>query len=98
MIDFHVVSLAGSTPFHLACAFGQVEVVKFLLENAKEKGIDIEKKTFDQNTAEDLAREQGHHDILDLIEIHRQLDDCFWNTIISLTSPMGSSDLPVLEF
>ena len=97
-IDFNVVSLAGSTPFHVACSSGQFEVVKCLLENSEKEEIDITRKDNAQRTAEDVARQKGHHEILDLFEIHRQLDVCFWNTIISLVSPMGPSDLPALEF
>ena len=77
----------GRTPLHIACFYGQYEVVKFLLENSKEKGIDIAKKNIHQATAEDYARNSSqtltpdyarskeHQDIVDLFVAHRELDD-----------------------
>ena len=68
----------GQTPLHIACFGGQYEVVKFLLENSKEKGIDVTKKTIStplnmgQKTAEDYARDKGHQNIVDLFEAHRE--------------------------
>ena len=47
---------------------GQFDVVKFLLQNSSEKGIDISKKNNNQRTAEDLARIKNHKDILELFE------------------------------
>ena len=35
--------------------------------------------------------------IVDLFEIHRELEVCFWNSIISLATPMDSSDLKLFE-
>ena len=67
-IDFNVKSTAGSTPLHLACCHGQFEVVKYLLENSKLKGIDITTKNNHQRTPEDLARQKGHSDILELLK------------------------------
>ena len=66
-IDFNVGDQNGSTPLHDACYNGQFEVVKFLLENSKEKGIDIYKKVNNQ-TAQDIAEEQGHNNILEILE------------------------------
>ena len=68
-IDFNVKSTAGSTPLHLACCHGQFEVVKYLLENSKLKGIDITTKNNHQRTPEDLARQKGHSDILELLKV-----------------------------
>ena len=68
-IDFNVVDQREDTPFHVACYFGQFEVVKFLLENSKEKGIDILKKNDIHKTAEDYARQRGHKDISEVLEI-----------------------------
>ena len=67
-IDFNVAHQSGRTPLHIACYNGQFEVVKFLLENSKEKGIDIYKKANDQKTAQDLAKEKGHNNILEILE------------------------------
>ena len=53
---------------HIACDHGHFEVVKFLLKNSKEKRINIFKKTNNQMTAEDLAKEEGHNNILELLE------------------------------
>merc|ERR1711860_218293 len=54
---------------HYACEFGQFEVVKFLLENSNEKGIDISKKNNGFQTAEFFARDKGHQEILELFEV-----------------------------
>ena len=96
-IDFNVVTQHGNTPLHIACWKGQIEIVKVLLENSKEIGIDIAKKNNYQQTAEDVAKHFGYQEILDLFEIHRELEVCFWNTIISLVTPMSSSHLYLLE-
>ena len=68
-VDFNVVSLRGWTPLHSACRFGQYEVVKFLFKNHKDKGIDVTRKTNDHQTAEDLARQNGHENILEVLKI-----------------------------
>ena len=68
-IDFNTATQHGSTPLHIACSNGQFEVVKFLLENSKKKRIDVFKKTNNQRTAEDLARQKGHENVLELLEI-----------------------------
>ena len=53
---------------HIACDHGHFEVVKFLLKNSKEKRINIFKKTNNQMTAEDLAKLNGHKNVLELME------------------------------
>ena len=65
-IDFNISTQDGDTPLHIACSHGQFEVVKFLLENSKEKEIDIYKKANDQMTAQGLAIIKGHNNILGL--------------------------------
>ena len=72
-IDFNVVNTRGDTPFHIACYFGQFEVVKFMLENSNGKGIDIFKKNNFQQTAKDQARQRGHKDIWEVLEIWTHL-------------------------
>ena len=67
-IDFNIADQGGYTPLHIACYCGQFEVVKFLLVNSEKTGIDIYKKANDQRTAEDLARYNGHDNILELLE------------------------------
>ena len=69
VIDINVVDSSGDTPLHYACYFGQFDIVKFLLENSNQKGIDIAKMNNSQQTAEDLARQQGHKDISELLEL-----------------------------
>ena len=59
----------GDTPLHHACSFGQFEVVKFLLQNSSEKGIDIPKENNNLQTAEDFARGNNNKNILELFEI-----------------------------
>ena len=67
-IDFNIVDSRGNTLLHIASDFGRFKVVKLLLENAKERDIDIFKKNNSQQTAEDLARQKGHTAILELFE------------------------------
>ena len=67
-IDFNVTDQGGMTPLHFACAMGQFEVVKFLLENSNEMGIDVTKRNIDQKTAEDCARQKEHKEIVELFE------------------------------
>ena len=66
-IDVNVQTTSGKTLLHVACYHGQFEVVKFLLENSKQKGIDVTKMDNLQHTAEDLARHKG--DILELFRV-----------------------------
>ena len=67
--DFNAVDTDGWTPLHFASHFGQYEVVKFLYENYEAKGIDVAKKTNEGETAEDLAREEGHQGILNVLNL-----------------------------
>ena len=67
-IDFNIVDSRGNTLLHIASDFGRFKVVELLLENAKERDIDIFKKNNSQQTAEDLARQKGHTAILELFE------------------------------
>ena len=68
-IYFNIVDPYGRTPLHVACLKGHFQVVKFLLDNSNEKGIDIFKKDIFLDTAEDLARQKGHTDIVELFEM-----------------------------
>ena len=68
-IDFNVVDHFGWTPLREACDEGQFKIVKFLLEISKEKGIDIEKKDNYQETPKDLAKQEGHNDIVELLDM-----------------------------
>ena len=68
-IDFNAVDTDGWTPLHYASHFGQYEIVKFLFKKYKAKGIDVAKKTNGWSTAKDLAREEGHQDILEVLEM-----------------------------
>ena len=71
-INFNVVDEDGYTPLHEACLNGRVETVKFLLENSKEKGIDIEKKSNDQKSPFELAKECEDNEIVELFQNHRK--------------------------
>ena len=71
-IDFNVVDQHGETPLQYACMLGQKKVVKFLLEKSKEKGIDVKKENNLGYTAEDLARQAGHKDILELFALRNR--------------------------
>ena len=96
-IDYNALDDMDSTALYLACLGGHFEVVKYLLDNSRNYGIDISKEDIDQLTAEDAAREFGHQDILDLFEMHQQLDVCFWNAMISLTSPTSLSEVQMFD-
>ena len=67
-VDFNVVADGGCTPLHLACWHGRYEIVKFLFQNYDVKGIDVTLKNNFGQTAEDLARQNGHQDILKVLE------------------------------
>ena len=71
-IDCNIVDDHGWTPLLCASFSGQYEFVKFLLENAKEKGIDVSKKNIDQRTAEDFAKQEGHKNIVALFEFQNR--------------------------
>ena len=68
-VDFNVVDSIGWTPLHLASYYGQYEAVKFLFQNYEDKGIDVARKTSDGDTAEDLAKEEGHQDISEVLKV-----------------------------
>ena len=68
-VDFNVVDPYNQTPLHHASWYGQYEVVKFLFQNYEAKGIDVARKTSDGDTAEDLAKEEGHQDILEVLKV-----------------------------
>ena len=61
-VDFNVVEANNHTPLHHASWYGQYEVVKFLFKNYEAKGID-------GKTAEDLARQRGHKNIMEVLKI-----------------------------
>ena len=63
-----IVDPDGRTPLHYACRYRQLEVVKFLLDNSNEKGIDIFKKDNFLNKAEDYARRKGHTVIVETLK------------------------------
>ena len=68
-VDFNVVDDVDQTPLHLASWIGHFEIVNFLFQNYEAKGIDVTKKTNYGSTAEDLARQHGHQNILELLEM-----------------------------
>ena len=59
-IDFNKIDYIGDTPLHLACYFGQRDIIKLILDNAQFKGINFKTRNVDNETAEDLARLEGH--------------------------------------
>ena len=54
-----------NTPLHIAARYGQVEVVKELLN--EEYGVDVDNKNEDERTPCHLAARHGHVDVLKLI-------------------------------
>ena len=68
-VDFNVVDAHNQTPLHLASRFGHFEIVKFLFQNHEAKGIDVSRKINNGCTAEDLARQRGHMNILEVLKI-----------------------------
>ena len=73
-VDFNVVADGGWTPLHLACwcgryESGKYEIVKFLFKNYRAKGIDVTRKNDFGQTAEDIARQNGRQDILQVLKI-----------------------------
>ena len=59
-----------------------------MLENSKEKGIDIYKKANDQKTAQDLAKEEGHNNILELLEAWNRA----WNRALTLQKTIEATE------
>lgn len=68
----------GFTPLHAACAHGNIEYVKVLIE----VGADIKSKTNKGYTALDLAKENGHSKVIEYLEQEKMnkvdlLKNCF---------------------
>ena len=66
IIDFNVTDLLGCTPLHIACYSGRLQIVKFILENAKIYGIDVDKKNNNGYNAEDIAKARERKEIVKL--------------------------------
>ena len=69
-VDFNEIDLFERTGFILACEYGNVKVVKYLLENAKELDIDLNYQALDDLTGFHIAAIRHHYDILSLIMKH----------------------------
>ena len=79
-IDADVVDSYGNTPLHHACDQFQtsevqlrIDIVKFLLETYRKKGIDIKSKNNIGRTAEWTAKINGHNCILKLFREDRRM-------------------------
>ncbi|KAL6585815.1 RAC-alpha serine/threonine-protein kinase [Orobanche minor] len=59
----------GSTPLHVAVCEGNIEIVKFLLN----QGANIDKCDENGWTARDLAEQQGHEDIKELFASYKRI-------------------------
>lgn len=66
-IQFYVILQAGYTPLHVASHFGQVNMVRFLLEN----GAGVDPSTSLGYTPLHQAAQQGHTLIISLLLKHR---------------------------
>ncbi|VDN16734.1 unnamed protein product [Dibothriocephalus latus] len=60
------VTMAGYTPLHTACHFGQMNMVKFLLS----KGCDVDALTQLGSSALHLAAQQGHPQVIYVLLDH----------------------------
>ena len=58
-------NLRGETALHIAAKNGQLEIVKYLMD---QKTIDKEPKNNRGETPSDLAKENGHEDIVEFME------------------------------
>ena len=66
------MSFYYTSGFTLACTYGQVEVVKLFLRNAKWKGINLNWQAADKLTGFHLACIRGHYEIVALIMAHAE--------------------------
>ena len=58
----------GHTLFHWACYSGKLENVKKILHHSRQYNIDIDAKTNAGESGQDIAREEGHENIVELLE------------------------------
>ena len=63
-------NLRGETALHIAAKNGQLEIVKYLMD---QKTIDKEPKNNRGETPSDLAKENGHEDIVEFMENSTQI-------------------------
>ena len=54
---------SSTTPLHVASFYGKIEIVKLLLDH----GCQLHLKDKENKTALDLAKQKGHHQIVELI-------------------------------
>ena len=73
-----------------------LKLSSFLLMNSKEKRIDICKKTNNQNTVEDLARQKGQDNILELLEAWNLA--CTLQETIEVTEAKLKAEVEVVKF
>ncbi|XP_046582783.1 ankyrin repeat-containing protein DDB_G0279043-like [Haliotis rubra] len=63
--DVSLVDVVGYNTLYLACSGGDVGTVEVILS---QDGVDVNARNNDGKTAADVARDRGHHQLVDLLE------------------------------
>ena len=79
-LDFNIrTNETEFTPLHLAVKKGNLRIVELILANAIKRNIDVAQKSNDGHTALELARQEGHTKIAEMIRL--------WNMRLRVVTP-----------
>ena len=67
-LELNLRDTYGATPFNDACFYGNLQNVKVMLRHSKEYNIDIDARNNSGRTGLEVAKVEGHNNIVKLIE------------------------------